>query len=456
MAIIGGQGLIGAFTSFRALMIRMLPVMGAFYAPLLAIAGVGIAIAVGMKAAGMGFEDFKKMGIDAVVALSNKWNDMLAAFQTIKDYMGGKVGFGDWTESFERNRSGLSNITAETLVDPSGSLGGAIGDYLSEKMSEGMDTLKGALPGMAGGFMDFFGAADDFIMPGVMNGNVPGGATSLGATGTPDGDPLGVKLGSMTADQLSKYDTLMSKISPLIGLTKQYTDAVELLQAQFSADGPSGVENFVMNMNLLDETIGRNLVSMQALFALGDEDSFMFNFGARMVENFSDAANAAETFGTIAADAFSGALDHLTEFTLTGKMDIRSFALDTIAQLQKVIMKMLFIKMLEGVSGGGGFGSGIAGSLLGAITGGRATGGPVQSGKAYMVGERGPELFVPPSGGSIKNATATAGMAQAAAPQITIVNSDDPASIPAAMNTDAGAEVILNVLQRNPEALRPL
>ena len=41
-------------------------------------------------------------------------------------------------------------------------------------------------------------------------------------------------------------------------------------------------------------------------------------------------------------------------------------------------------------------------SLAGLIgSPGRATGGPVNAGRAYMVGERGPELFVPSSGGRI-------------------------------------------------------
>ncbi|VVT21673.1 Tail tape measure protein (fragment) [Sphingomonas sp. EC-HK361] len=42
--------------------------------------------------------------------------------------------------------------------------------------------------------------------------------------------------------------------------------------------------------------------------------------------------------------------------------------------------------------------------LLGGLIGGapgRATGGPVSPGRAYMVGERGPELFVPTTSGSV-------------------------------------------------------
>jgi hypothetical protein len=40
--------------------------------------------------------------------------------------------------------------------------------------------------------------------------------------------------------------------------------------------------------------------------------------------------------------------------------------------------------------------------LLGAP--GRATGGPVSAGRGYMVGERGPELFVPEGAGRIERA----------------------------------------------------
>ena len=50
--------------------------------------------------------------------------------------------------------------------------------------------------------------------------------------------------------------------------------------------------------------------------------------------------------------------------------------------------------------GGGGGGGGL-GSLLGGLFGGRAVGGNVDRGRAYPVGERGPEIFVPDTGGQI-------------------------------------------------------
>lgn len=64
-------------------------------------------------------------------------------------------------------------------------------------------------------------------------------------------------------------------------------------------------------------------------------------------------------------------------------------------------------------AGGGGFGGGGGGDVGGLIGrlfgGGRAAGGPVEAGKYYLVGERGPELFAPSrSGAVIPNAASLA------------------------------------------------
>ena len=52
-----------------------------------------------------------------------------------------------------------------------------------------------------------------------------------------------------------------------------------------------------------------------------------------------------------------------------------------------------------------------AGGLLGSVLGlpGRATGGNVAPGSAYLVGERGPELFIPTSAGRIDNGSGGSG-----------------------------------------------
>lgn len=59
-------------------------------------------------------------------------------------------------------------------------------------------------------------------------------------------------------------------------------------------------------------------------------------------------------------------------------------------------------------------------SLIGTIFGspGRATGGPVSPGRPYMVGERGPELFVPTSAGRVE--TGTSGPSEGRAVRVAI------------------------------------
>jgi phage-related minor tail protein len=85
------------------------------------------------------------------------------------------------------------------------------------------------------------------------------------------------------------------------------------------------------------------------------------------------------------------------------------FGFEDLKRVALSVMAEIAAAALRG-SGGGGGGStaqgliATAGQLLGAALGapGRATGGPVSPGRAYVVGERGPELFVPTSSGRIE------------------------------------------------------
>lgn len=74
-----------------------------------------------------------------------------------------------------------------------------------------------------------------------------------------------------------------------------------------------------------------------------------------------------------------------------------------INNLLKDIGKSLLASLVGGaVSFGiGKITDNILGGLILGFGGGRATGGPVQAGMAYMVGEAGPELFVPNQGGTV-------------------------------------------------------
>ncbi|QWC56927.1 tail tape measure protein [Erythrobacter sp. 3-20A1M] len=84
-----------------------------------------------------------------------------------------------------------------------------------------------------------------------------------------------------------------------------------------------------------------------------------------------------------------------------GFEDLRRTALSVIDQVAAQALKLGLDGLLGGTAKSGA--GGILGSLLGGLLGlpGRATGGPVSPGSGYLVGERGPELFVPTSAGRV-------------------------------------------------------
>ncbi len=90
--------------------------------------------------------------------------------------------------------------------------------------------------------------------------------------------------------------------------------------------------------------------------------------------------------------------------------ELKAIALRTMGEIAAQALQSGLGSIFGGASpvgGGTNIGSllnGIFGSLFGLP--GRATGGPVSPGRAFMVGERGPELFVPTSAGRVEAAQA--------------------------------------------------
>ena len=84
--------------------------------------------------------------------------------------------------------------------------------------------------------------------------------------------------------------------------------------------------------------------------------------------------------------------------------DLQRVAAGVLDQIAAQALR-LGLDSLFGGSGGGGDGLvNVVGGALGALFGlpGRATGGPVAPERPYLVGERGPELFVPTSAGRVE------------------------------------------------------
>ena len=106
-------------------------------------------------------------------------------------------------------------------------------------------------------------------------------------------------------------------------------------------------------------------------------------------------ANSLEAAG---AGLERGLLSALKRGSL-GFEDLRSVALSVLSDIASASLRTGLDSIFGGSEGIIGSLSSIASSALGLP--GRATGGPVSSGRPYLVGENGPELFVPTTSGAI-------------------------------------------------------
>ena len=111
------------------------------------------------------------------------------------------------------------------------------------------------------------------------------------------------------------------------------------------------------------------------------------------VENSNNSFNqASQTFATVSR----GFEDSMVRFVQTGKLSFKDLFNTLIAEAVRANSSKLFAGLFGGGGGGGLFGA--IGSLFGGFF---ANGGEPPMNKVSVVGENGPELFVPRQAGTI-------------------------------------------------------
>ncbi len=175
--------------------------------------------------------------------------------------------------------------------------------------------------------------------------------------------------------------------------------------------------------------------------ALLDEKDALDAAGDKIEEFFKDVSETAETtLSGILADPLQEGLDEVPF----------KFA----QLLQQLAAEALASELFEILGSLGGEGGGGFLSFLGGIFGAQA-GGRISSSGPTLVGERGPELFTPASSGTI-TPNINIDQAAQAPPTVNVINVSDPADIPSGIETPEGEQAVINVIQRNPEAVRRL
>jgi len=113
-----------------------------------------------------------------------------------------------------------------------------------------------------------------------------------------------------------------------------------------------------------------------------------------------------QDIGQSFADAFTSGFSAIVEGSKSVGAAIKDMVKQIISSLAQLLVNRAFEMILNGRGGSGG----LVGSAYGAIFGGgKAAGGAVTRGQRYLVGEHGPEQFVPGSSGAIIPARAGSG-----------------------------------------------
>ena len=193
-------------------------------------------------------------------------------------------------------------------------------------------------------------------------------------------------------EDLGKTEVELRKLA----MTRKIEDALLSKKIKDQKVIDDAIESELANIDALAEKTQRLVDIQKALDGVGD-----------------GVAKTFEKTGNKIFDAFARGE--------TGALKFKDILRGVLIDIQKTLFQVLVMDRItkairEGISGSGGL-SGIIGSIFsgGTTTGttlpGTASGGNVQqSGVPRMVGERGPELFVPGSAGVIKNNADTRSM----------------------------------------------
>lgn len=190
--------------------------------------------------------------------------------------------------------------------------------------------------------------------------------------------------------------------------------------------------------------------SRAELAALNAATSLEAGFSRAFANIRLEALDFASTIEQIFGTAVDASVDILDDLVRTGGQNFEELADQALQQIQRIILRQLVLLALSALLPGAG---GAAPPIAGIFGGGRQRGGTVQPGRAFTVGERGPETFVPNQTGTV---VPNAASLQQPPPQVNImiVNEQDPEMVKKAIQSGAADDVLINRLGANKAKTR--
>jgi lambda family phage tail tape measure protein len=216
--------------------------------------------------------------------------------------------------------------------------------------------------------------------------------------------------------EISLYGKSAVEAAKLTAARRIYLDVEERIrQAQKNSVAP-------IDRGAFDTERDKAIAASNALYDQADakQKDPWFNMTESVRKYGEEASNTGASVGDALSNSFKTAEDAFVQFTNTGKINFKSMAASIIADFARIEARKGMSSLLS--LGMGALTSYFGGSIASAgnysftptsldtsvpfldtisVAGARATGGSVLGNSAYLVGERGPEIFRPTGAGSI-------------------------------------------------------
>jgi lambda family phage tail tape measure protein len=189
----------------------------------------------------------------------------------------------------------------------------------------------------------------------------------------------------------------IKKLFDLEQQRKQQLEAIQKIQ-NLPFEGQGGMKQKMEEINALYDA-RRAQIEATAAATKAEQDSFVFGWQAAGEKFANNLKTDAEIAGAMFDTFTKGFEDAIVNFVKTGKLSFKDLANTLIAQFARIQAQNMLMSLFGG-GGGVPSGGGLLGGLFKIFTG-KAGGGNVVDGQPLMVGERGPELFVPNNAGKI-------------------------------------------------------
>jgi len=465
-----GDGLKGALSGVETIM-RAMAAGGVIVAGHLTMIGrlMGTLAAVAKES----FDKIREFNpIDAIAERLNNepsWNDRIKGFQIFSPGDMGRYQ-GQAKQAAEAAAKGAEeggSVLLDTLKDIAADTKANF-DRALKILTDGYGDIDDLLAGRSGQGGDGGGLGGGLVDPKALdqiNAMISGlqqqiatfnqGAVATAQYRVEQGDLAAVfaQAGPQAAALREQYIQLTQQLEALQEQTRlqqeeqQRLDEIMREGAAVADSVRTPLEAYQAQIARLNELVAEGALSwelyqravMRAQDELAEASNKASDTSAQLASMADQAARSIQdAFADFLFDPFENGLDGM----------VRSFAVAMQRMAAEALALQIFQSILGSMGGGGGLG-GMLGNLIG---GARANGGPVEAGKAYVVGEKQPELFVPDQSGQILPEVP----GKAASPNVRIVNAYDGQHVLDMLGSVAGEDLILNTVRRHANTMRQI